>query len=78
MPHVRARGRGGSLVLVSSNVATHKACGYLSHYVAAKIGVKSLAMALAKELGPDGIRCNSVRGTHYSARIFCGAAGFAR
>ncbi|MBN3454657.1 mycofactocin-coupled SDR family oxidoreductase [Mycobacterium sp. DSM 3803] len=60
VPHVRKRGRGGSLVLVSSNVATHKACGYLSHYVAAKIGVRSLAMALAKELGPEGIRCNSL------------------
>ncbi len=60
IPHVRQRGPGGSLVLVSSNVATHKAVGYLSHYVAAKIGVRSLAMSLAKELGPDGIRCNSL------------------
>ncbi len=60
VPHVRRRGAGGALVLVSSNVATYKAVGYLSHYVAAKVGVKSLAMALAKELGPEGIRCNSL------------------
>jgi len=60
VPHVRRRGPGGSLVLVASNVATFKACGYLSHYVAAKIGVRGLAMALAKELGPDMIRCNSL------------------
>lgn len=60
VPHVRDRGPGGSFVLVSSNVATHKAVGYLSHYVAAKIGVRSLAMSLAKELGPEGIRCNSL------------------
>ena len=59
VPHVRRRGPGGALVLVSSNVATYKAVGYLSHYVAAKSGVRALAMALAKELGPDGIRCNS-------------------
>jgi NAD(P)-dependent dehydrogenase (short-subunit alcohol dehydrogenase family) len=60
VPHVRQRGPGGSLVLVSSNVATYKSCGYLSHYVASKIGVRGLAMALAKELGPDMIRCNSL------------------
>jgi NAD(P)-dependent dehydrogenase (short-subunit alcohol dehydrogenase family) len=60
VPHVRRRGPGGSLVLVSSNIATYKAVGYLSHYVAAKIGVRGLAMALAKELGPDSIRCNSL------------------
>jgi NAD(P)-dependent dehydrogenase (short-subunit alcohol dehydrogenase family) len=60
VPHVRRRGPGGALVLVSSNVASHKAVGYLSHYVAAKIGVRNLAFALASELGPDGIRCNSL------------------
>ncbi len=60
VPHVRRRGPGGVLILVSSNVATYKAVGYLSHYVAAKTGVRALAMALAKELGPDGIRCNSL------------------
>lgn len=60
VPHVRRRGPGGGLILVSSNIATYKACGYLSHYVASKIGVRGLAMALAKELGPDGIRCNSL------------------
>lgn len=60
VPHVRRRGPGGALILVSSNVASHKACGYLSHYVAAKIGVRNLAFALASELGPEGIRCNSL------------------
>ncbi|HEV2033417.1 MAG TPA: SDR family oxidoreductase [Candidatus Dormibacteraeota bacterium] len=60
VPHVRKRGPGGSLILVSSNIAGYKASGYLSHYVAAKLGVRGLAMALAKELGPDGIRCNSL------------------
>jgi NAD(P)-dependent dehydrogenase (short-subunit alcohol dehydrogenase family) len=57
--HVRARGAGGSLVLVSSTTAL-KAYGWLSHYVAAKTGVRGLAQSLAKELGPDEIRCNSL------------------
>ncbi len=58
-PHVRKRGPGGAYVLVSS-VAAHKFYGWLSHYTAAKTGVYALAMAFAKELGPEGIRCNSL------------------
>jgi SDR family mycofactocin-dependent oxidoreductase len=59
VPYVRARGEGGSLVLVSS-VAALKSYGWLSHYSAAKFGVRGLAIALAKELAPDYIRCNSL------------------
>jgi SDR family mycofactocin-dependent oxidoreductase len=59
VPHVRERGRGGALVLISS-VTALKAYGWLSHYVAAKTGVRGLAQSLAKELGPEGIRCNSL------------------
>lgn len=57
--HVRQRGPGGAYVLVSS-VAAHKFYGWLSHYTAAKTGVFALAMAMAKELGPEGIRSNSL------------------
>jgi NAD(P)-dependent dehydrogenase (short-subunit alcohol dehydrogenase family) len=57
--HVRRRGPGGAFVLVSSDVGM-KPIGGLSHYVAAKIGVRSLAQSLAKELGPEGIRANSL------------------
>jgi SDR family mycofactocin-dependent oxidoreductase len=59
VPHVRRRGAGGAYVLVSS-VAAHKFYGWLSHYTAAKTGVFALAMAMAKELGPEGIRVNSL------------------
>ncbi|MCW2719656.1 MAG: hypothetical protein QOG20_4265 [Pseudonocardiales bacterium] len=59
VPHVRARGEGGAYVLVSS-VAAIKSYGWLSHYSAAKFGVRGLAIAMAKELGPEYIRCNSL------------------
>jgi NAD(P)-dependent dehydrogenase (short-subunit alcohol dehydrogenase family) len=59
VPYVRARGEGGSLVLVSS-VAALKSYGWLSHYSAAKWGVRGLAIALAKELAAEYIRCNSL------------------
>jgi NAD(P)-dependent dehydrogenase (short-subunit alcohol dehydrogenase family) len=59
VPHVRSRGAGGAYVLVSS-IAAQKFYGWLSHYTAAKTGVCALAMAMAKELGPEGIRSNSL------------------
>jgi SDR family mycofactocin-dependent oxidoreductase len=59
VPHVRERGPGGAYVLISSIVAM-KAYGWLSHYVAAKTGVRGLALSMAKELGPEKIRCNSL------------------
>lgn len=59
VPHLRRRGAGSALVLVGS-IASIKFYGWLSHYTAAKAGVRALAGALAKELGPEGIRCNSL------------------
>jgi NAD(P)-dependent dehydrogenase (short-subunit alcohol dehydrogenase family) len=59
VPHVRARGPGGALVLVSSVVAI-KPYGFVSPYVASKIGVRALSVSLARELGPEQIRCNSL------------------
>jgi hypothetical protein len=57
--HVRRRRFGGAFVLVSSDVGMKPIDG-LCHYVAAKIGVRSLAQSLAKELGAEGIRANSL------------------
>lgn len=57
--HVRRRGAGGAYVLVCSQV-TMKAYGWLSHYAAAKSGVRGLAWSMAKELGPEGIRVNTL------------------
>ena len=54
-----ALGRGGSLVLVSSQLAHIGAPGY-SSYCAAKGGIEALVRALAVEVGPDGIRVNGV------------------
>lgn len=59
VPHVRARGEGGSIVLVSS-IAGIKSYGWMTHYSAAKYGVRGLAIAIAKELAPEYIRCNSL------------------
>ncbi len=57
--HVRARGEGGAYVLIGS-IAAIKSYGWLSHYSAAKFGVRGLAVALAKELAPEYIRVNSL------------------
>lgn len=59
IPHVIERGEGGSLVLVSSVVAI-TAYGYTAPYTVSKWGVRALSDSLAKELGPHGIRCNSL------------------
>jgi NAD(P)-dependent dehydrogenase (short-subunit alcohol dehydrogenase family) len=51
--HVRRRRFGGAFVLVSSDVGM-KPIGGLCHYVAAKIGVRSLAQSLAKDARRGG------------------------
>ena len=50
---------GGSVVLVSSQLAHVGAPGYAS-YSAAKGGVESLVRALAVDLGPRGVRVNAL------------------
>jgi NAD(P)-dependent dehydrogenase (short-subunit alcohol dehydrogenase family) len=52
-------GRGGSIVLLSSQLGRIGAPGYVS-YCAAKGGVDALVRALAVDVGPDGIRVNAV------------------
>ena len=51
----------GSIVCISS-VSAQRGGGIFGgpHYSAAKAGVLGLAKAMARELGPDGIRVNSV------------------
>ena len=53
-------GRPGSIVNVASMAAKQGNVPYLSHYIAAKFGVVGLTQAMAFELGPYGIRVNSV------------------
>ncbi|MDA9409786.1 MULTISPECIES: SDR family NAD(P)-dependent oxidoreductase [unclassified Bradyrhizobium] len=60
VPHMRRR-RSGSIACMSS-VSAQRGGGIFGgpHYSAAKAGVLGLAKAMARELGPDGIRVNCV------------------
>ncbi|MBB3082496.1 mycofactocin-coupled SDR family oxidoreductase [Geodermatophilus sabuli] len=62
IPHIKAGGRGGSIVLTSSTAGLKP---YLNaaDYVAAKHGVTGLTKALALELAPHSIRVNSLHPT---------------
>jgi (+)-trans-carveol dehydrogenase len=59
IPHVRAGGRGGSIVLVSSAIALGAGRNVVT-YVAAKHGVVGLMKSFALELGAESIRVNSI------------------
>ena len=60
IPHMRQR-RAGAIACMSS-VSAQRGGGIFGgpHYSAAKAGVLGLAKAMARELGPDGIRVNCV------------------
>lgn len=60
IPHMRSR-KTGSIICVSS-VSAQRGGGIFGgpHYSAAKAGVLGLARAMARELGPDNIRVNSI------------------
>ncbi|MCS5733672.1 mycofactocin-coupled SDR family oxidoreductase [Herbiconiux daphne] len=62
IPHLKAGGNGGSIVLTSSTAGL-MAIPNIGHYVAAKHGVVGLMRTLALELAPDFIRVNSVHPT---------------
>jgi NAD(P)-dependent dehydrogenase (short-subunit alcohol dehydrogenase family) len=60
IPHMRTRGKGS--IACMSSVSAQRGGGIFGgpHYSAAKAGVLGLAKAMARELGPDGIRVNCV------------------
>lgn len=60
IPHMRGRQRG--TIACMSSVSAQRGGGVFGgpHYSAAKAGVIGLAKAMARELGPDGIRVNCV------------------
>jgi (+)-trans-carveol dehydrogenase len=62
IPHLKAGGRGGSIVITSSSAGL-AAYQNMAHYVAAKHGLVGLMRALALELAPDMIRVNSLHPT---------------
>lgn len=62
IPHLKAGGRGGSIILTSSDAGLFPYAN-ISHYVSAKHGVVGLMRTLALELAPDFIRVNSIHPT---------------
>src|SRR4029077_10745139 len=79
VPHLRAHGEGGSIVITSSAAGLH-AFANLAHYASAKHGLVGLMRVLAVELGPEKIRVNSIHPTQvntpmlmnaYSYGLFC-------
>ena len=62
IPHLRAGGRGGSIILTSSTMGL-KAEPNIGHYNSAKHGVVGLMRTLALELAPDMIRVNALAPT---------------
>jgi SDR family mycofactocin-dependent oxidoreductase len=59
VPHMISHDRGGSIITISS-VAGIKSLPGQAHYSAAKHGVVGLTKTAAIELGPYGIRVNSI------------------
>ena len=62
IPHLKAGGNGGSIVITSS-LAGLKGMGNIAHYVSAKHGLVGLMRTLAIELAPHSIRVNSIHPT---------------
>ena len=60
IPHMRQRKTGS--IACTSSVSAQRGGGIFGgpHYSAAKAGVLGLAKAMARELGPDGVRVNCV------------------
>jgi (+)-trans-carveol dehydrogenase len=73
IPHIRAGGNGGSIVLTSSTAGIEP-YENLSHYTSAKHGVVGLMRTLAVELAPDFIRVNSVHPTSVNTDMIHNAA----
>ncbi|PXY33321.1 SDR family NAD(P)-dependent oxidoreductase [Prauserella endophytica] len=59
VPRMKAGGRGGSIVNVTT-IEAHRAAPGFAVYSAAKAAVEQFARSLAVELAPDGIRVNNI------------------
>ena len=75
IPHIRAGGRGGSIILTSSTAGL-KGLQNLAHYTSAKHGVVGLMRTLALELAPDFIRVNSVHPTTVDTQMVQNSATY--
>ncbi len=58
---MRADGRGGSIVNISSKAAVLGGTNEWVHYAASKGAIDTMTIGLAKELAPHSIRVNAVR-----------------
>jgi SDR family mycofactocin-dependent oxidoreductase len=76
VPHIRAGGRGGSIILTSS-AAGLMAYANMAHYVSAKHGIVGLMRTLALELAPEMIRVNSVHPTSVNTDMIHNPATYA-
>jgi NAD(P)-dependent dehydrogenase (short-subunit alcohol dehydrogenase family) len=74
IPRMRAGGRGGSIVNITT-VEAHRAAPGFAVYGAAKAAVEHFARSLAVELGPDGIRVNNVAPDYAPTTNMLGIAG---
>ena len=75
VPHIRAGGRGGSIILTSSTAGL-MAMENIGHYVAAKHGVVGIMRTAALELAKDNIRVNSVHPTGVDTDMIQNAATY--
>ncbi len=75
IPHIKAGGNGGSVILTSS-AAGLQAYQNAAAYVSAKHGVVGLMRTLALELAPDLIRVNSIHPTQVDTDMIMNEASF--
>jgi (+)-trans-carveol dehydrogenase len=75
VPHVRAGGRGGSVV-ISSSLAAIRSNGNTAHHTAAKAGLVGLMRVLAKELAPENIRVDTIHPTTVATEMILNDATY--
>jgi (+)-trans-carveol dehydrogenase len=75
IPHLKAGGNGGSIILTSSEAGL-KGYANIAHYVSAKHGVVGLMRTLALELAPDMIRVNSIHPTQVDTPMIMNEATY--
>jgi SDR family mycofactocin-dependent oxidoreductase len=78
IPHIKAGGQGGSIVITSSTAGlvgglADGSPGVLG-YIASKHGVVGLMRALANALAPDGIRVNTIHPTGVNSPMIANEA----
>lgn len=76
IPHLKAGGRGGSIIITSSTSGL-RGNQNTSHYVSAKHGVVGLMRSLALELASDFIRVNTIHPTTVATDMILNDAMYA-